>query len=34
MTPLADNPHLGLFIKAAIPGKDNGFDNQFGILDS
>ncbi|MEH2263252.1 DUF3616 domain-containing protein [Nostoc sp.] len=26
MTALADDPHLGLFIKALIPGKDNGFD--------
>ena len=26
ITALADDPHLGLFIKAAIPGKDNGFD--------
>ncbi|MEH1843674.1 MAG: DUF3616 domain-containing protein [Nostoc sp.] len=26
MTALADDAHLGLFIKAAIPGKDNGFD--------
>ncbi|WP_138497808.1 DUF3616 domain-containing protein [Nostoc sp. PA-18-2419] len=26
MTALAEDPHLGLFIKAAIPGKDNGFD--------
>ncbi|MBD2246277.1 DUF3616 domain-containing protein [Nostoc sp. FACHB-888] len=26
MTALADDPHLGLFIKAAIAGKDNGFD--------
>jgi hypothetical protein len=26
MTALADDPHLGLFIKAEIPGKDNGFD--------
>jgi hypothetical protein len=26
MTALADDPHLGLFIKASIPGKDNGFD--------
>lgn len=26
MEALANDPHLGLFIKAAIPGKDNGFD--------
>ncbi len=26
MTALVNDPHLGLFIKAAIPGKDNGFD--------
>ncbi|MBN3943284.1 DUF3616 domain-containing protein [Nostoc sp. NMS9] len=26
MTALADDAHLGLFIQAAIPGKDNGFD--------
>lgn len=26
ITALADDPHLGLFIKAAIPGKDNGFE--------
>ncbi|MEH2069248.1 MAG: DUF3616 domain-containing protein [Nostoc sp.] len=26
MTALAEDPHLGSFIKAAIPGKDNGFD--------
>jgi Protein of unknown function (DUF3616) len=26
MTALADDPHFGLFIKASIPGKDNGFD--------
>lgn len=26
MTALADDPHLGWFLKAAIPGKDNGFD--------
>ena len=26
MTALADDAHLGLFIKAEIPGKDNGFD--------
>ncbi|MFN6515960.1 MAG: DUF3616 domain-containing protein [Nostoc sp. CreGUA01] len=26
MTALAEDSHLGLFIKAAIPGKDNGFD--------
>ncbi|AVH69574.1 DUF3616 domain-containing protein [Nostoc sp. 'Lobaria pulmonaria (5183) cyanobiont'] len=26
MTALADDAHLGLFIKAGIPGKDNGFD--------
>ncbi|MFN6462155.1 MAG: DUF3616 domain-containing protein [Nostoc sp. DedVER02] len=26
MTALANDPHLGLFIKASIPGKDNGFD--------
>ncbi|WP_375468970.1 DUF3616 domain-containing protein [uncultured Nostoc sp.] len=26
ITALADDPHLGLFIKATIPGKDNGFD--------
>ncbi|WP_341529505.1 DUF3616 domain-containing protein [Nostoc sp. UHCC 0302] len=26
MTALADDPHLGFFVKAAIPGKDNGFD--------
>jgi Protein of unknown function (DUF3616) len=25
-TALANDPHLGLFIKAEIPGKDNGFD--------
>lgn len=25
-TALENDPHLGLFIKAAIPGKDNGFD--------
>ncbi|MBD2531283.1 DUF3616 domain-containing protein [Nostoc flagelliforme FACHB-838] len=25
-TALADDAHLGLFIKAEIPGKDNGFD--------
>ncbi|MFN6572059.1 DUF3616 domain-containing protein [Dendronalium sp. ChiSLP03b] len=26
MAALANDTHLGLFIKAAIPGKDNGFD--------
>ncbi|OUL36945.1 hypothetical protein BV372_04720 [Nostoc sp. T09] len=26
MTALVDDPHLGWAIKAAIPGKDNGFD--------
>lgn len=26
MVALADDPHLGFFVKAAIPGKDNGFD--------
>ncbi|MBD2345559.1 DUF3616 domain-containing protein [Anabaena subtropica] len=26
MLALADDPHLGFFVKAAIPGKDNGFD--------
>ena len=26
MEALAEDPHLGAFIKAAIPGKDNGFD--------
>jgi hypothetical protein len=26
MTALENDPHLGQFIKAAIPGKDNGFD--------
>ncbi|MEH2208054.1 MAG: DUF3616 domain-containing protein [Nostoc sp.] len=26
MTALANDAHLGLFIQAAIPGKDNGFD--------
>ncbi|BAZ02645.1 hypothetical protein NIES37_66580 [Tolypothrix tenuis PCC 7101] len=26
MTALADDPHLGLYIQAAVPGKDNGFD--------
>ncbi|MBE9004178.1 DUF3616 domain-containing protein [Fortiea sp. LEGE XX443] len=26
MAALANDPHLGSFIKAAIPGKDNGFD--------
>jgi hypothetical protein len=26
MAALADDAHLGLFIKAEIPGKDNGFD--------
>ncbi|MBX9257752.1 DUF3616 domain-containing protein [Desmonostoc muscorum CCALA 125] len=26
MTALAEDSHLGIFIKAAIPGKDNGFD--------
>ncbi|MEH2333493.1 DUF3616 domain-containing protein [Nostoc sp.] len=26
MTALADDAHLGLFIQAGIPGKDNGFD--------
>ncbi|MEJ1935471.1 DUF3616 domain-containing protein [Nostoc sp. NIES-2111] len=26
MSALADDPHLGFFVKAAIPGKDNGFD--------
>ncbi|MFN6471533.1 MAG: DUF3616 domain-containing protein [Nostoc sp. SerVER01] len=26
MTALAEDSHLGSFIKAAIPGKDNGFD--------
>ncbi|MBN3893070.1 MAG: DUF3616 domain-containing protein [Nostoc sp. JL31] len=26
MTALANDNHLGLFIQAAIPGKDNGFD--------
>ncbi|MDZ7951985.1 DUF3616 domain-containing protein [Nostoc sp. DedQUE09] len=26
MTALANDDHLGLFIQAAIPGKDNGFD--------
>lgn len=26
MEALADDPHLGFFVKAAIPGKDNGFD--------
>ena len=25
-TALVDDPHLGFFVKAAIPGKDNGFD--------
>jgi hypothetical protein len=26
MSALADDPHLGFFVQAAIPGKDNGFD--------
>lgn len=26
MSALADDPHLGFYIQAAIPGKDNGFD--------
>ncbi|BAY25223.1 hypothetical protein NIES2100_50290 [Calothrix sp. NIES-2100] len=26
MTALANDPHLGFYIQAAIPGKDNGFD--------
>lgn len=26
ITALANDPHLGLFVKAAIPSKDNGFD--------
>ncbi|MBD2503526.1 DUF3616 domain-containing protein [Anabaena azotica] len=26
MSALADDPHLGFFVEAAIPGKDNGFD--------
>jgi len=26
MEALADDPHLGCFVKATIPGKDNGFD--------
>ncbi|MBW4613658.1 MAG: DUF3616 domain-containing protein [Desmonostoc vinosum HA7617-LM4] len=26
MTALANDPHLGFFVKAAIPGKENGFD--------
>jgi hypothetical protein len=26
MDALADDPHLGFFVKATIPGKDNGFD--------
>jgi hypothetical protein len=26
MEALADDPHLGFFVKATIPGKDNGFD--------
>ncbi|MDM9382530.1 DUF3616 domain-containing protein [Chlorogloeopsis sp. ULAP01] len=26
MEALADDPHLGFFVKAEIPGKDNGFD--------
>ncbi|MBW4562056.1 MAG: DUF3616 domain-containing protein [Mojavia pulchra JT2-VF2] len=26
MAALADDPHLGCYIKAEIPGKDNGFD--------
>ncbi|MBW4687252.1 MAG: DUF3616 domain-containing protein [Komarekiella atlantica HA4396-MV6] len=26
MAALANDPHLGFFIKAGIPGKDNGFD--------
>lgn len=26
LSALADDPHLGFFVKAAIPGKDNGFD--------
>ncbi|MFN6540092.1 MAG: DUF3616 domain-containing protein [Nostoc sp. EkiNYC01] len=26
MTALAEDSHLGIFIKAGIPGKDNGFD--------
>lgn len=26
MTALADDPHLGFFVRAAIAGKDNGFD--------
>jgi Protein of unknown function (DUF3616) len=26
MRALADDPHLGFYIQAAIPGKDNGFD--------
>jgi Protein of unknown function (DUF3616) len=26
MEALANDPHLGFFVKAAIPGKDNGFD--------
>lgn len=30
MTALANDDHLGLFIQAAIPGKDNGFD--IGII--
>ncbi|MGH1395154.1 MAG: DUF3616 domain-containing protein [Trichormus sp.] len=26
MAALVDDPHLGFFVKAGIPGKDNGFD--------
>jgi len=26
MSALADDPHLGFFVQAEIPGKDNGFD--------
>jgi Protein of unknown function (DUF3616) len=31
MEALANDPHLGFFVKAAIPGKDNGFDIE-GII--
>ncbi|MFQ4147067.1 DUF3616 domain-containing protein [Chlorogloeopsis sp. ULAP02] len=31
MEALADDPHLGFFVKAEIPGKDNGFDIE-GII--
>ncbi|AFY32348.1 DUF3616 domain-containing protein [Calothrix sp. PCC 7507] len=35
MSVLVDDPHLGCFVKAAIPGKDNGFDIEgIGVVQS